>query len=221
MSPAVNKNNAKRAQVDKDKTLIFAIVSVAAFIVVAALMMSKGLWSQANYYGSVADKKEIAVKQLETNLSAVNSLQAAYNSFKNQDPNLIGGSSTGTADRDGDNARLVLDALPSKYDFPALATSLERLLLGYDINGITGNDDSVAQSGAAAGSVIEMPFTVDVNTNYDNFKNLINTFDRSIRPLSISRIDFRGTNGDLQVGISAKTFYQPEKGLEITSEVVQ
>lgn len=215
------QSDSKRARVDKDKSIIFAVVSVAAIITVAALMMAKGLWSQANYLNSVADKKETAVNQLKDNKEAVVSLEAAYKTFKDQNPNLLGGSSTGTEDRDGDNARLILDSLPSKYDFPALATSLERLLTGYEINGISGTDDTVSQAAAPTGNVIEMPFSVDVTTNYENLKSLINSFNRSIRPFQIMTLKFRGTSDNLQANIQAKTYYQPEHGLEITSEVVQ
>lgn len=215
------KTESKRLQIDKDKTVIFAVVSVAAFIFIASLVMAKGLWSQANYYSKVADKKEQAVKQLENNKAAIASLQTAYNAFKGQDPNLLGGSAMGTGDRDGDNARLVLDALPNQYDFPALATSLERLLTGYKLNGITGTDDAIAQASAQPGVVVEIPLTVDVTANYEDLKNLINTFDRSIRPFQITKVDFRGTNSELQASFSAKTFFQPEHGLKITKEVVQ
>lgn len=216
------KNNSKRVQVDKDKTTIFAIVSVAAFITVASLMVARGLWSQTAYLSKVADKKEVAVKQLEANKSAVVTLEESYKKFKEQTPNLLGGSIEGASEKDGDNAKLILDSLPSKYDFPALTTSIERLLVGYGINGITGVDDTVAQQTTdPAIGVVEIPFSVDVYSNYEGIKELINSLHKSIRPFQVTKLEFRGTNDRLQAFISAKTFYQPERGLEITEEPVQ
>ena len=216
------KNNSKRIQVDKDKTTIFIIVSVAAFITVGSLMVARGLLNQTSYLSKVADKKEVAVKQLEDNKIAVVTLEESYKKFKEQDPNLLGGSAVGTSEKDGDNAKLILDSLPSKYDFPALTTSIERLLVGYGINGITGVDDTVAQQQADPSiGITEMPFMVDVTSNYEGIKTLVSSMHKSIRPIQITRLELRGTNDRLQAIINAKTFYQPERGLEITEELVQ
>lgn len=213
-----DNKSAKRIQVDKDKTRIFAIISVAAVIAVASLVIAKGLWSQGNYLRKVANMKTEAKRQLEENKAAVTTLTSAYDEFIGQDPNLLAGSIGGDTDRDGDNGSLVLDALPSKYDFPAVAASLEKLLAGYRINSITGTDDSAAQAGGTG--PVEIPFSLSVGTNYDGFKQLTNTFDRSIRPLNVVNLELSGSNENLNVTIQGKTFYQPESGLQITEQQV-
>jgi len=211
---------SKRVQVDKDKTIIFVIVAIAAVISVGSLMVSKGLWSQANYLDKVSGKKEVAVKQLEDNKKAVDSLKESYDTFRNQNPNLIGGSPDGQGDREGDNAKLILDSLPSRYDFPALTSSLEQLLFGYKINGITGTDDAIIQQENTTEAVVDIPLSIDVATSYEGFKTLIDNLDKSIRPFHILQLELRGSNTTLQTTVSMKTFYQPEKGLEITEEQV-
>ena len=230
----VELKSTKKVQVDKGKTVIFATVSVAAIVVVGALMVSKGLWGQASYLGRVADKKEAAVKQLEDNKAAVTALTDSYNSFVNQAPNLLGGSTVGDGERDGTNATLVLDALPSKYDFPAVASSLEKLLFGYTINAVNGTDQNAAAAAAAVaapadetvvaapvGGVSEIPFAFEVETDYKGFRQLINTFNSSIRPFHITKIELNGTNDKLSVVIDGKTFYQAETGMKVTEEDVQ
>ncbi len=217
----LNTKGTKRVQVDKDKTVIFVTVAAAAVISVMALMISKGIWSQSSYLGKVADQKEVAVRQLKANKASADQLKSSYDAFKSQSPNLIGGSATGEGPRDGDNARLVLDALPSKYDFPALTTSLEQLLFGYKVNGIVGNDDVVIQQANTTSAPVEIPVTVDFTANYDGVKTLIDTFDKSIRPFHITRLEFRGSNSNLQTTFAMKTFYQPEKTVEITKKEVQ
>lgn len=215
------QQGTKRAAVDKNQATIFAVVAVAAVITVGSLMVAKGLWSQSSYLGKVAGKKEAAVKQLEDNKVAVAALNEEYKKFDGQSPNLLGGNTTGTGPRDGSNSTLILDALPSEYDFPALAASLEKLLVGYTIEGITGSDDSLAQAEAASGTPIEMPFSFDVTTSYDGFKQLLGTFDKSVRPFSLVRLGLTGVNSDLKVTAEAKTYYQPSAGMEVTEEVVQ
>ncbi len=206
---------------DKDKSMIFIVVSVSAAVVVGSLVFSKNLWSQGAYNAKVASKKEVAYKQLQDNRDAVSELKTAYESFRNEDPNLIGGSRDGTDERDGDNAKIILDALPNNYDFPGLTSSIERLLNGYAINGINGIDDSITQQTASSAATVEMPFTIDLTTNYEGVKQLIDAFDRSIRPFQFTRLELRGTNDALQTNMQLKTFYQPEKGLDITEEEVQ
>lgn len=216
-----NQKGSKRAAVDKNQTTIFAVVAIASVIAVGSLMVAKGLWSQSMYLNKVAGKKEVAVSQLEQNKVAVASLTDSYNKFNEQSPNLLGGNTTGTGPRDGSNGELVLDALPNRYDFPALTASLEKLLSGYTIDGINGSDDSLAQQASAPGVPAEIPFSFGVNTSYDGFKQLLDTFNKSIRPFNLTKVDISGENADLNVMIQAKTYYQPDTGVEVGSEVVQ
>jgi Tfp pilus assembly protein PilO len=209
-------NKSKKVQVDKDKAKIFAIVSVAAVVSAAAFVIGKGLWDQAAYIGKVADKKEAAVEQLEENKESFKTLSAAYDSFKKESPNLLGDDPAGSSPRSGDNVTLVLDALPSKYDFPAVTSSIEKLLTGYTINSIVGKDDNVAHHTA-----IEIPFSVDVVTNYSSFRQLIYSFNKSIRPIQLVKIELSGTDGTLQAQLDAKTYFQPERGLVITESLVE
>lgn len=214
--------SSKKVQLDKNKTMIFAIVSVASVIAVGALVISKGIWSQASYLGKVADKKETALKQLQANKESVDTLKAAYETFINQNPNELGGNPAGTGELDGTNATLVLDALPSKYDFPALTSSVERLLAGHTINAITGQDDSQVQAAATSeNGAVEMPFGLDVTTTYDGFKQLVDFLNKSIRPFQIVKVELSGSNSKLQANVEAKTFYQPERGLKVEMETVQ
>lgn len=215
------KPTAKKAQVSKDQAIVLALVSIAAVALIATLVVSKGLWSRASYLGSVADKKEAAVTQLEANKQALGELEKAYEEFAGRNPNMLGGNSTGLDARDGSNATLVLDALPSKYDFPALSSSVERLLTGYSITEFSGTDDSVAQAAAAdVVGPVEMPFTLGVKTTYDGFKQMITSFNKSIRPFQVTKLELSGSNTSLEISVQAKSYYQPERGMQITEEQV-
>lgn len=218
---ATIQKSTKRKQIDKTQAIMLTIVVSAAFTTVFCFVASKNLFSQAKYLSRVSGAKQKSVDQLKKNKDAVNTLAASYKAFASQTPNLIGGTAADKGDRDGDNGRLILDALPSKYDFPALATSIEKLLLGYSITNISGSDDAVTQNQTKNAQLVEMPFTLEVSSDYKGVKTLATTFEKSIRPFQIQKLEIRGTNATLTAKIQAKTFYQPEKSNNITTKVVK
>ena len=120
-----------------------------------------------------------------------------------------------------------MDALPSKYDFPALTTSLEKLLTGngYSIESISGTDDEVAQASAESSGVnsqpVEMPFSATVKASNSNTKQLLGLFERSIRPMQISKIILKGETDGIKVTIDGKTYFQPQKKFDVKTEKVK
>ncbi len=223
----VNKiASTKRALIDKANNMLVIIVASASFITVFSLVASKALLSQQAYQGRVTVQKEAAVKQLKSNIGAVKDLQTAYQAFVNTPENVLGGNPTGQGDKDGDNAKLILDALPSKYDFPALTNSLEKVLTSqnFRIQGITGTDEEIQQSATTSSpnpEPIPMPFQISFTGTYGGMTSLLSTLEKSIRPIQIQTIDLSGTDSLLQVAISAQTFYQPAKSLSITTKVIK
>ncbi len=216
---ALLEKTSKRVQVDKAQSTLFIIVAVASLITVFGLVASKSYFSEAGYLNRVADEKQTALDQLKANKNAVDQLVEKYKDFANKDTNIIAGSKTGTGPRDGDNPRLILDALPSKYDFPALATSIEKLLTGYKINSINGTDDSLNQ--IAGTTAVEIPFTADVESTYVNIKTLVGYFQNSIRPFQYQSLQLTGVDNGVQSIMKAKTYYQPEKDLTIQTKEIK
>jgi len=202
-----------------------AAIAAAAFITVFSLVAARALWVKRGYQQRVITEKELAVNQLEQNLATVDDLTLAYRAFVETPNNVIGGNPGGSGDRDGDNAKIVLDALPSKYDFPALATSLEKILKSknYNINSISGTDDEVAQTKpqSATTGPVEMTFNVSGTSNFKAAKGLLEVLELSIRPISVDSLQLSGSDGDLQVTAKAKTYYQPEKPLNVAKKVVK
>ncbi len=213
--------SSKKVQIDKGQATIFATVAIASVVTIFSLVSSKSLWSNSRYLAKVIDKKETARDQLEENKATIGELTKAYEKFDNQETNLMGGSKNGTTDRDGSNGTLILNALPNTYDFPALASSIEKMLAGYQIDSITGSDDIIAQSSSAQAQATEIPFSFTVTTNYSELKRLVGSFDKSIRPFSLTKIEFSGNGDALKVDIAAKTYYQPNTSLKITEETVK
>lgn len=216
----------KRVLIDKANTQVVIFTSVAAFILVFSLVACKTLISQATYQNRVIGAKNTAVQQLEKDVSATGDLTKAYKAFVNSPSNVISGISDGTGPKDGNNAQIVLDALPSSYDFPALTTSLEKLITAQNltINSITGTDDEVAQSGnttSGAPQSVAMPFEINVTGDYAAIQALIGEFEHSIRPFQVQTVSFSGDQNKLTADITAQTFYQPAKAFKLNSTVVK
>jgi hypothetical protein len=214
----------KRIQIDKANSTVTMAMAIAAFVFIFALVSGKALLDQRAYNSRVIKEKEVAVRQLQDNIESVDRLVTSYSEFINRQENIIGGSSEGNGGQDGDNAKITLDALPSKYDFPALASSLEKLAsdTGIIIEGIEGSDDEVAQiDNAGSSGAVEIPFKLNVKGDYDSTKALMQLFERSIRPIQPTTITITGDLNSVQLNYDAKTFYLPEKKLTITTKVVE
>lgn len=218
--------SAKRIMIDKANARIVAYVSVAAFILVFSLVATKMLVGQAMYQNRVISKKRAAVNQLKADIAATDQLKTSYKGFTDTAQNVLGGNPDGTGKQDGDNAKIVLDALPSSYDFPGLTTSLETLLggQGVKIDSIAGTDDEVAQSAnqsSVAPQPVAIPFSTSVEGDYTGIQNVISALEKSIRPMQIQTLNITGGQNKLTMNMSAQTYYQPAKSLNIKKEVVK
>ncbi|MCA9329206.1 hypothetical protein KDA11_01040 [Candidatus Saccharibacteria bacterium] len=214
------KLTSKKIQIDKAQATIVAVVGCAVFVTVFSLVSVKSLWTQRSYQAKVISKKQEAHDQLEQNVNAVKDLVKSYTLFVDAPTNMLNGNPKGSGDKDGDNARLILDALPSKYDFPALTTSLEKIISEkhLKIESITGTDDEVAQSKASSSDApkpIDMPFQIKVSGSYSNLQELFAVFEHSIRPFHAQKIQLKGGVEDMDLTIDAKSYYLPEKTLDI------
>ena len=216
----------KRALIDKANSSMVIATTAAAFILVFSLVAGKSLLSQMSYQNRVISTKKVALNQLNSDLQARDTLQASYNTFVAENPNVLGGDPSGTGAKDGDNASLVLDALPSYYDFPAMTTSLQNLVSsqGLTILSITGTDEEATQgadTSSPSPQPVAMPFSVTVNGSYQSIQGLTQAFLSSIRPFQIESLELSGDESSMQATISAQTFYQPGKTLNIKQEVVK
>lgn len=219
--------STKRTAISKANAQMVIVVAIASFVTVFSLVASKTVLSQNVYQSRVVKAKETAHQQLTKNITAANSLVASYKSFVSTDTNSIGGLTKGTGDKDGDNAKIILDALPSSYDFPALASSLEKILTSQSlkVGSITGIDDQVNQETNVSSPdprAVPIPFSFTVsNANYGSVQQLVSTLEASIRPIQLDSMTLTGASSNMQVTVTAHTYYQPAKNLQIKKQVVK
>ncbi len=207
----------KRTLIGRANTTMTMIIGGTLSFVVAAVILSAGLARQINHRGHVIREKKVASKALKQNVRAVASLVESFSQFDSAKESLIN-----TKDA---NSKIVLDALPSKYDFPALATSLEKILTdgGYTITQMSGTDNeaSIDQEAESNPQPVEMPFSLGIEGDYSKVIRVVSDLERSIRPIVIDNLEVSGTSSDTKLMISARTYYQPGKNLETSTKVVK
>lgn len=216
----------KRTLIVKANRNIVIATSLAAFVLIFALVAGRAMLGQIAYQQRVIDAKKEALATAQADLEALDSLETSYRQFVAANPNVLSGNVTGEGELDGDNARIVLDSLPSKYDFPALTTSLEELITGQNMQivGISGTDEEATQSEQQASPdpvPIEMPFQIQASGSYGSVQDLVQVLRRSVRPFQIQGLEIAGSESSMNITIDAQTYYQPEKNLKIETEVVE
>jgi len=223
--------STKRNLIDKSNQRMVLSIALAAFFLTFAVVASRALLEQRSYQQRIIDKKEEAVSQLESNLATVDDLKVSYQAFNETPENIIGGNPLGSGDKDGDNAKIILDALPSSYDYPALVASIEKLMedQGFVLEDISGEDQEAQQNQEAtdASQPVEMPFEMTAALGeYPNVKKFFQALQRSIRPIDVKTIELAGaqkgqSSSNINVSIEAKSYYNPARKVELKKEVVK
>lgn len=221
------KGSIKHLAISKANTQVVIIAGVAGFITVLCLVVAQAFISQNAYLSKVTERKEAANQQLQTNLAAVNELTKAYDDFQAKPVNVIGGQATGTGRNDGPNSKIVLDALPSSYDFPALTSSIEKILTDRNltIDSITGTDEEIIQKEVASSptpEAVPMAFSFLISgANYTKIQEVVGDLNRSIRPIHVDSLTISGGGDEMELEVAAHTYFQPPKNLSIKTEQVQ
>lgn len=221
---AQTKETGKQQLIDKANSSMVASVAIAGFLIMFSLVAGRALLSQRSYQARVIAEKEKAVVQLDSNIEAVSKLEISYKEFVGTPDNVIGGNPSGSGDRDGNNAKIVLDALPSKYDFPAFITSVEKLLAdkSFPLRSIGGSDDELAQAEADSREPVEIPFQFETNlASYGSVRDLLSALELSIRPIKANQLTISGGDNELSLRVEAVSYFKPARGLTIEKQVVK
>lgn len=224
---AVTEISTKRVAISKANAQTVAFVAGACFISIFCLFAAKSVWDHNMYQAKVISAKSKARNQLSKNIDAYESLKQSYDDFDSKSNNAIGGVKDGAGDNDGPNSKIILDALPSQYDFPALTSSIEKIMSdrGLTVGSITGTDDQVNQQNNLSSSSpkeVQIPFSFTINNaSYESVQKMVGALQQSIRPIVIDTLNISGGNNNMTVTVTAHTFFQPAKNLNVTTKVVK
>lgn len=220
--------STKRLAISKANTQMIIIASIAAFVSVFCIVASNYLYNLQSYQSGVITSDKKADQQLTYDVASESSLIKAYQQFVDQ-PQTVTGVATYT-NNSGivyNNATVILDALPSRYDFPALASSIAKLLNqgNFNASSIGGTDESASMAVNNASpnpQPVAMPFSFVISgTNYVAVQSLFTELQHSIRPLQIDNLTLSGSDANLNVTINAHTYYQPQKVFTIQKEIMR
>ncbi len=198
----------KRQLIKKSGTTVVLSMAIAAIIVSFSLVVVNFLWDLNQHNNRVISEKSKASSILKQNVNNISALQASFNVFEAGDV----------------KSATILDALPSKYDYPALATSMESLVQrsGLTLEAFTGDD---LEEGAVQSEVqpvpIEIEFILTVSGSYENVQKLITNLERTIRPMKITSLELKGNDGSMTTTIEVVTYYQPATSLTVETRIIE
>jgi hypothetical protein len=209
-------------KLDKSKTNSVTLLGIAAFVLIFGLFTIKTLFGFYAYQNVVISAQKASLSNINLDQQVANNVESSYKSFVNQPNNIIGGTSIGTTSTSGNNAKIILDALPQTYDFPALMSSMQSLLTvpGITIQSLTGSDTSLTQ--VVSSQPIPIPISFAVQGSYSNIENLFNVLNRSVSPIDILSVELSGTDTSLTASITAQTYYyEPSSGIFSSTEIIK
>jgi Tfp pilus assembly protein PilO len=209
MSKKVTHNTSRRDKITKAGSTVFIAVAVAAVIVMFSIMAARFLWEKKSYNDRVITAKTKARNDINTNLENIDKLTEQFSALDQ--------SAT-------TNSKVILHALPPNYDYAALLTSMEFLAQksGVVFTGSIGTDTSasaVLESNESKPQ--EIPLTLSVKGSYDNIVTYVRNLEYSIRPIHLDVLNVRGSTGSLTASITARTYYQPARNLDVTRSAIQ
>lgn len=210
-----NKLSVRHIQIDRAHLQMITVISIATVVLVFSIFALQALSKQISYQNKVIGLRSKANKTLQANVKSAQALETAYNAFNDSSESVLGNNEK--------NARIVLNALPSKYDFPAVVSSLSFLAKssGVALGDVSGTDQELtAEQQSTEPKVVEIPFDVTVTGSYTSIQKFVENVQKSIRPFQVLTSDFRGSDASMTARISMKTFYQPEKQLQLKEEIV-
>lgn len=222
--------STKQIQIDKAQSSMLTIVATAVAVTVFSLVSTKALLSQAAYQRRVINARHLSNSQIQQSIKQAGTLIDQYNNvFENPNAaNALGGkndASNNSTPPNVDNARLVLDALPTTYDYPALLTSIQKVLTDSGIGSpsIGGSDQSTPTSSASASNPQPLPIelTISGTATYQGVQTLISSLQQSIRPFDITKLTLSGNESSMVVTLNVTTYYQPAKSLLVNSKEIR
>jgi hypothetical protein len=215
------KKSIKHLQIDKSQATVLGVIAVATFVTIFCLFGVKTLITKGAYQNRALKAQHQAVTDLKNNYTQAKTLVTQYKVFAAQNPNLLGGAISGNGASDGDNPRIILDSLPSKYDAPALGSSLEKILTdqNYKFTSLSITDDPTANSDAPEESPQPktLTFSIAGTSGIAGSNKMLQAFERSIRPFDITNLQISGTDEALQITATMTTQYQPAKTLKLSA----
>jgi len=221
----------KRTQISKANRVMFIWVAAASALVSFALITSFFLAQKLIFNEKVLSEKSNTVTTLNQNNKVVSDLETQVRVLDtNTDLASIKAN-------DSDQAiQVILDALPSEVNSPALGASLQtKLLAGIDgltleslqvdpvqgVESLTDGADTV-QDASATGAVDNIiTFSFSVSGKPEQLKQVLTNLERSIRTIYVTRLQVENQQDKQIMTVQGRAFYEPVKNVALKNKVVK
>jgi hypothetical protein len=215
--------STKQIKIDKDNRNIIIVLAITSFIIVFTIVATKSLIVIYNYQNRVSSAIQTSLTQVTVDQSNINTLETSYKDFVSKPTNIIGGLSSGIGVNQGNNQKIIQDALPATYDGTEEVLSINNLFVGNGIKtdgvSVTGGSVTAPASGGSAASTVSPVTTastaslvpVQVAGSFSGSENDLNAFitkiQNCVRPFQINSITVSGTSGNLKMDMQLTTYY--------------
>jgi len=219
----------KRTQISKANKVMFIWIAGASALVSFAIVTSFFLGQKLIFNEKVLFEKNKTVNVLNINNGAVDELATNIRAL-DADAAL----SLAKANEKDQAIQVILDALPSYANSPALGASLQiKLLAGVpgltleslQVTPVEGVESlttgAVEDAGATTASGNEITFRFSISGSEDTLRAALKNLERSIRTIDITSLIIE-SQGDIQLmTVAGRAFYEPAKNVVLYDKVVK
>ena len=219
----------KRTQISKANKVMFIWIAAASALVSFALVTSFFLGQKLIFNEKVLFEKNKTVSILNANNGAVEELATNIRALDADEALALA-----KANENDQAIRVILDALPSDANSPALGASLQiKLLAGIpgltleslQVNPVVGVESltagAVEDASATGASGNEITFRFSISGSEDTLRTALKNLERSIRTIDITSLVIE-SQGDVQLmTVAGRAFYEPAKNVVLYDKVVK
>jgi hypothetical protein len=178
------KVSVKHLQLDKSQSTMLAVIALAVVITIFSLFATKAMIVKGAYQRRALHETRDVAERLKSNYTSAQTLFTQYKVFVSQSPNLLDGNVLGSGNLDGDNSISVIDDPTTNSDQPQTTPQTKPIV-----------------------------FSFEGTTNYGNGAQLLQDFERSIRPFDLNTLEISGSDNALRIKAAMTTYFQPAKSL--------
>lgn len=179
-------------------SLVAGGVVVTVAVVIISGFALKSLFGKLNQNNQLLSKKRVAQEQVTKNLEALSQLSQQYSAL-------------------GPKRTLILDALPTTPNFPAIVSMMEELSKNAGVELLSVAPSEIESTGRVTGAA-QYQFTASISGSYDSFKEFLRNVELSLRPMAITTMKISGNSSLLGVDMTISTYYQAEFDTSLKTE---
>jgi hypothetical protein len=199
-------------------SVLFGFAAVATIFLSQMMIFNEKVLSKKDQTIKILKDNNTNVKELESQIRALDADQALIDSKANADDNAV---------------QVILDALPSDSNWEALGASIrDRLLAGinnltinsidFDDEGASISSSQVVNASSSVSASTEMGFRFSVTGNGTALKQVLNNIEKSIRTIDVTSLKFEVQDGDtIIMSIKGRAFYEPIKEVKLVETTVR